>query len=536
MSRITRQKKRPRALVYSATEDDDKTPMPQRRTRQASTPRPVSPAGRHAAAPKHAPTHSRAKAGKPAKTSRPSQKTSTSDLGKVTVGIGSPSASGGLASPTFRKAVDEGTRVNIPGKGEVLLTRRHFLYGAAGVAAVAALGTAAYVADQIAGEDAGIATLNVPEEAVFNTQDCTMLENANAHMQLYASISLPYGSLVWANDDTYAFALMPTDFGKPLAQMAILSLTSGTCTTLLTNAIGEAQGFEIYDVRGCKNGVVWTEADILDGIWRVYSATHDGASLGEAILLEEGDTNWEMPMLAAVGTYAWWQTLPRTDGEAKYEPSKLKRSPFGIAKPEEVISSNGRMATPPYATSDGVVVTPRAQTSGTYYQLTHINTKGEITDSVILPSLIRPLEAGYGPTGFTFMYDAIYNYGGGIANLGTYAPATAGAASGDDPTGHAGAESYDSRTWFRYDRTPVAPPAWCGNWFMVKAPTAVAGVNLKTREYFTLEVKSGCDTYGEFLASTGTQSRIVTYCNIDHTSLEGETEHRCLVRVWEPVG
>ena len=443
----------------------------------------------------------------------------------------------GLAdhSPTFRKAEDEGTRINVPGKGEVLITRRHLLYGAAGIAAAAVLGCAAYAADQLSDDESSVATLTVPEDAVFTTQDCTQLENESAYMQLYASIPLPYGSLVWANDDTFAFALMPTETGKPLAQVAILSLTSGTSTTLLTNAIGEAQGFEIYDVRGCKNGIIWTEADILDGVWRVYSATHDGSSIGEPLLLEEGDANWEMPLLAAVGSYAWWQMLPRTDGEAKYEPSKLMRSPFGIAKPEEIATSNGRMATPPYATADGVVITPRAETSGTYYQLTHINVKGEISDTLILPSLMKPLEAGYGPTGFSFMYDAIYNYGGGIANLGTYTPAGTGNAAGNDPTGVAGAESYDKRTWFRYDRVPTTAPAWCGKWFMVKGPTAVVGVNLEAREYFILAAKPGCDTYGEYLATTGTQSRIVTYCNIDHTSLEGETEHRCLVRVWEPI-
>ena len=450
-------------------------------------------------------------------------------------GLGSGSAQADHAAPTLRKVADEGKRITLPGNHEVLITRRNFLYGLAGTAAVAALGAAAVAVDQLSGNEATISTLDVAEEDVFTTQDCTQVENPDTCMQLYASITLPYGSLVWANDSTYAFALMPTDMGKPLVQMAILSLTSGSVTTLLANAVGEAEGFEIYDVRGCANGVVWTEADILDGVWRVYSATHDGASLGTPQLLDEGDSNWEMPTLAAVGSYAWWQLLPRTDGEARYENSKLMRSAFGTAKPEEVLRSNGRMSTPPYATGNGLAVTPRAETSGTYYQLTHLNAKGEVTDALILPSLMRPLEAGYGPTGFSFMYDAIYNYGGGIANLGTYTPAEAGTPAGNDPTGLAGAESYGARTWFRYDRVPAAPPAWCGRWFMVKAPTAVVGIDVKTRESFILEVKSGSDTYGEYLASTGEQSLIVTYCNIDHTDLEGVNERRCLVRVWEAV-
>lgn len=504
--------------------------MPQRRTRHTSTSKPTSQKpGSLGVSSKHARTRHSGKAAHAARRG--------GSVGNVGVGTtGTKDVSLGESLPTYRKASDEGKRVTLPGNHEVLLTRRHFLYGAAGLAAVAALGTAAYAADQLSASDTGISTLDVPEEAVFTTKDCTQLENTAAHMQLYASISLPYGSLVWSNDDTYAFALMPTETGKPLAQAAILSLTSGTYTTLLPNAIGESEGFEIYDVRGCKNGIVWTEADIMDGVWRVYSATHDGSSIGTPLLLEEGDSNWEMPSLAAVGTYAWWQMLPRTDGEARYENSKLMRSPFGIAKPTEVLRSNGRMSTPPYATADGVVVTPRAETSGTYYQLTHVNMAGEITDTLILPSLMRPLEAGYGRTGFSFMYDAIYNYGGGIANLGTYTPAEVGDAAGNDPTGAAGSESYSSRTWFRYDRVPTAPPAWCGKWFMAKATTAVVGIDLSTREYFILDVKSGCDSYGEYLATTGTQNLVVTFTNIDHTDLEGEKEYRCLVRVWEPVG
>ena len=33
---------------------------------------------------------------------------------------------------------------------------------------------------------------------------------------------------------------------------------------------------------------------------------------------------------------------------------------------------------------------------------------------------MKPLEAGYGNTGFMFSFDAGYQYGGGIASIGTY--------------------------------------------------------------------------------------------------------------------
>ena len=84
------------------------------------------------------------------------------------------------------------------------------------------------------------------------------------------------------------------------------------------------------------------------------------------------------------------------------------------------------MTTPPCAVEGGVVITPRAATSGTYYQLTRLDAAtAQVTDAVVLPSSMRPLEAAYGPTGFSFAFDAIYNYGDGIKNLGTYVPASA---------------------------------------------------------------------------------------------------------------
>ena len=50
--------------------------------------------------------------------------------------------------------------------------------------------------------------------------------------------------------------------------MCIRDRSSAECTTIIEHAVGEAEGFEIYDVRANSAGVVWTEADILDNLWR----------------------------------------------------------------------------------------------------------------------------------------------------------------------------------------------------------------------------------------------------------------------------
>ena len=176
---------------------------------------------------------------------------------------------------------------------------------------------------------------------------------------------------------------------------------------------------------------------------------------------------------------------------------------------------------------------------------------------------MKPLEAGFGDTGFTFSFESIYNYGGGIANLGTYTPAgevstgvlSEGAAN---PNGSSSTEeeprtlaennalsaastakfnalSYSGSTWFRFPRTPSAAPSWCGNWFMVKSTSAVCGIDFANKQYFAFDVEDGATDYGDYLASSGSTSHVVTYSNIDHTPLGGTQIKQCLVRIWQPL-
>lgn len=502
--------------------------MPQKRTRQTTTrSRAVSSNARASAS--SGARASRSAASSARRGSSPSARRSAARRAQKSTPV-----TYAAGSVTPRSTGPGGLEVTIPGKGEVLLTRRHFLYGLAGVAAVAALGTGGFAYTQMKESDASdVATLAVPESAVFTSDDCTAIEEPATVMSMVCNAELPYGSLVWANDDTVAACLMPTETAKPLAQIGLLALGSGTCSTVVGNAVGESEGFEIYDVRACAKGLVWVEADILEGVWRVYQATNNENAVGTAVLVEEGNSSWEMPTLAAVGDYAFWQLLPNLNGDARLEDSKLKRARFGSSDVEEVYVSHGRMACAPSAAKSGVVITPRADTTGTYYQLTHIDAAtGQATDALTLPASMKPFEAGFGTTGFSFAFEGIYDYGEGISNLGTYAPAqqVTGGLTGKDA-----ADAYGSAAWFRFPRTPSCAPAWCGNWLVVKSTKSVAGINLSDRTSFSLDVENGADTYGEFLASSGECSRVVTYTNIDYTPISGERTRKCLVKVWAPV-
>lgn len=468
------------------------------------------------------------------------------------------------SSVTPRTADDQGFEATLPGAGEVLITRRHFLYGLASVATLAALGGGGYAISQVAGSDSGnVTTLKVPESAVFSSDDCTQIEDASSVAALVSSQELAYGTLIWANSDTTAACLIPAETAKPLAQVGLLSLTSGTCTTVIEHAVGEDEGFEIYDVRSCDDGLIWAEADILEGIWRVYHATLDGMVVGTPVLAEEGTSEWEMPMLATAGGYAFWQKLPNPEGSAQLENSTLTRAAFGSSSSEVVYSSSGRFSCAPCSTRDAVICAPRADVSGTYYQLTRIEaSSGQVADALVLPASMKPYELGFSDAGFSFAFDGIYNYGDGIANLGTYTPAEAvttgilgnGTAAESEASSAGATEAltlaernaaaaasiaqfdaipYGDASWFRFARTPLTSPAWCGKWMIVKSTSAVCGVDLSAREYFALDAENGADDYGEFLASTGSGKRVVTYSNIDHTDLTGESTKHCLVKVWE---
>lgn len=397
-----------------------------------------------------------------------------------------------------------------------------------GLGALAAVGGGAAFAMTRKQEDpdAAISVLEVPEAAVTKTQGLTLVEDTKSLMSLVGDFDLPFGSLVWANDDRLAACLLPTENSTPLTQVALLALDTGLCTIVLPESVGAAEGFQIYDVRATGSGLVWTEADILDNVWRVYTATTDGASIGTPALVDEGDTvDWESPSLAAVGDYAFWQVLPRADGAMRTEDSLLKRARMGTAQAEVVYESHGRMSTPPYSAEDAVIITPRADTGGINYQLTRVDAAtGAVTDTLVLPNSMRPLEAAYGPTGFTFSFDAWYTYGDGISGIGTYVPRALPAR-----------EDYEGADWVCFDRTPTAAPAWCGSYFIVKSTSAVCGVNLTSGDYFAFNVESGSDTYGDYLASSGTHANVVTFSNVDDTPLEGDPIHCCRVRVWAPV-
>ncbi len=494
----------------------------------------------------------------------------TASKTKATAPIKTASKTRAKAKPLYAgkpgSGQDSAARASLPrdrrALGEVLLTRRGFLYGAAAVGAAAAVGVGTYAATGGFKRTPDVLSLEVSQDQVFTTEQCEYLDDASQLLTPRQTISLPYGSMVWATDPDVAATLLPTDQGSPLTQVGLISLGNGAVRTILESAVGAAEGYEIYDARATSSGLIWTEADILDGNWRIYQAAFSGDALGQPVLVHEAGPDWEMPTLTAGGDYAFWQVLPVLDGAAAREDSLMMCTRFGAAASDSrtLYTSHGRMACSPSPTATGIAFAPRADTADTRYQLTQVDAAtGEVTDALTLPASMKPIYVAYGPTGFSFSFDGIYSYGDGIANLGTYTPVAAPAydltsartearAAATDDKGQLSdraaevadaqaaqsvAQLYSAADWFRFPRTPVTPPCWYGDWFVVKSTSAVAGVNVRDRRYFTLEVENGAPDYGEFLASYGTAQNLVTYTNIDYTPINGDPINECRVKVWE---
>lgn len=201
--------------------------------------------------------------------------------------------------------------------GGLVLSRRNLIIGAVGVGALAALGGgAAFISSQSAQND-DVVTLEVPESAVTSSDDLGDASPAEEHMTLAGSFDLEYGTLVWASDDQVAACLVPGETANPLCQAGILSLSSGNLTILLERAQGTAEGFQIYEARATSHGLIWVEADILENSWRVYTASlASNSTLGTPAKVDEGGGDWETPSIAAVGTHAFWEVMPKRETDA----------------------------------------------------------------------------------------------------------------------------------------------------------------------------------------------------------------------------
>ena len=441
-----------------------------------------------------------------------------------------------LTPDIHREAADgvgndaEARRARQEANADLLVSRRGFLSGTLrtgaflGLAGGALGATAAALAASGCSDEGNPTPLTVPTSNITTAEELDEVEKYTSCVKLAASWDMPYGTIVFNSTPDLAVCLVPTDSASPLTHVYILNPLTGDRNRVIRYAVGTEEGFEVYDARGTSRGLIWVEANIFTRAWRVYMGVLEDGSLTNIMMVDQGDGEWEMPSVAVAGDYGFWQVRPRLDGSHTMDDSLLKKAAFGSAMAGVAFTSHGRFATPIYPLQNKIVITPRNDFNNLiHYEMTLMNALTNVVeDTLCLQTGMKPVEAGYGVNGFHFSFDAIYDYGDGISNLGTYTPYEAVTDS-----------RYDSKHWFAFVRVPTAPPCWCGNYFIVKSTTAVLGIDLQLNRYFVLDVQIGADSYGEYLATTGTATTFVTYTNIDSQPIVGKPRKTCNIRVWQ---
>lgn len=439
-------------------------------------------------------------------------------------GVNTGAGGHGVAAAAAKRAARKSQReVN----AELLVSRRSFLSGTLRTGAMMGLaGGALGMATELSGCAGGAnpEPLTVSSDDVTTAEELEEMEDYSSMLRPFATWEMPYGSVVYNSTPGMCVCLVPGESASPLTYVYTLDTATGERTRVIQSAVGTEDGFEVYDARGTSRGLIWVEANIFTRMWRVYMSPLTDGALTNIQMVDSGDGEWEMPSIAVVGDYGFWQVRPRLDGSHTLDNSLLKKAAFGGSMASVAFTSEGRFATPIYALSDRLVITPRRDFNNlTHYELTLVNAlTNAVEDTLCLQTGMRPVEAGWGTNGFFFCFDSIYDYGDGISNLGTYTPYE-GVTGGN----------YQDKRWFAFVRVPTAPPCWCGNYFIVKSTTAVLGMDLGGRRYCVLDVEEGSDSYGEYLATSGTGSTFVTYSNVDAHPIVGENRKVCSIRVWE---
>ena len=395
------------------------------------------------------------------------------------------------------------------------ISRRAFL--AAAPVAAASLAAASFPAALSLG---GCSSSSSDEVDVLDVSedDVTTLESfrewtSESRYRIETVCSLAAGTLLGGTGTGVCAAIRPAETADPLNKLALLGLDSGNVKTVRGKAVGHDEGFEFLSASASDEMLVWVESNYLTSDWRVYCASVDekALSISGAILLDEGDSDYDAPAVEAVGSTAYWIVQPSEDGSKTTEDSHLKASATG--SPIVVHTSHGRFCGGLSSSAGILCAMPRVDTSGVYYQLTAFEaSSGSIVASQAMPASYRPAAAIYMDGRFAFTIEASYDYGGGISQVGTYWPLGDG-------------------TWLRLAKTPLAAPGLCRGWLYAKSGSRTVLIDLDSRAYITVDAPEGSEDWGDYPIAVGERNRIYLYATVENDSGESRVRVRRLAPV-----
>jgi len=340
------------------------------------------------------------------------------------------------------------------------------------------------------------------------------------------SLSLPHGTIVHQINDSLALALTPRDQGRALIDISLLDLNSGRLTKVLDRASGVGNGHPdaiIYDARASESALAWAECDIATLQWQVYVAaiTSDeqgNTSPGEAILVDRGSADYEVPLLAVAGSKVYWTVMPNPSGSAQYADSYLKAANAGVGDAKIVHTSHGRMITTPLVNQDTLTFAPRVDTKNVYYELTALRVRDDrlITAPLVMPQSVRVLDAIYLDKTFCFSIENNYSYAGGLGVFGTYWQL----------------DKESEGRWLHLYRKPTAAPVLLSGRLVIKSTTRVIAIDAENESYCSIPTLPDSADYGDILAGWGNQQRLVLYSNVSSSSARSQA--RGVLRIFKP--
>ena len=380
------------------------------------------------------------------------------------------------------------------------VSRRDFLrLGGGALACATVLGAPAVLTGCGNKSDSGRpATLEVSTNDVITLDAFAEIEDTTGYFEAKDLAQYPKGTMLFSSEDVTAAALLTGETAAPLSTCSLVDLATGAMTPALDRAVNHDMGYSIFAVRASKELLVWVESNYLTSDWMVYCASiSNGKLTGQPVKVDEGNVEYDTPEIAVIGTAAYWIVQPAENGPRTTENSYL-RVASGGSRSSDMIVSEGRFNGGLSVSGQILTAMPRAKaSSGVYYELTAIAAgSGSIVASQVMPHSFRPSNAIYMNNAFAFTIPASYDYGGGIANVGTYYPIA-------------------GNTWLRLARQSLTPPGICNGWLFAKSSSRTVFIDTKNQQYFVVNAPDGCTDYGDYSVCVGEVSRVFNYATVN---------------------
>jgi hypothetical protein len=340
------------------------------------------------------------------------------------------------------------------------------------------------------------------------------------------NFDLPLGSLVYQCSNSQALVITPGASSKALIRLGLVDLDSGELVPILGQALGYNEDYVIYDARASAGAIIWVECNMVHGLWRVLAApllsgaiTEEG--MAQAALLEEGNSDFDPPLVAASATKVYWTVMPAATGPANTQDSYLRCAEFTGQvfgeKPtaQTIYTSHGRMIVGPQVSGDTITIVPRVDTDAVYYQLTTLNTNDDTVRNIaLLPPSLRVTDAVWLGEGFAFGIEGNYDYAKGLAYFGTY-------------------YQLGNGQYLYVNKVPTSTPVAMKSLLYVKSTKNVIGLDTAFGNAVIIPTPENCVSYGDILAAGGTQDRLVVFTTV--TSRIGQERGMCRVRVLDAL-